>query len=120
MKPDVASYVEREADDELFERAQAGDFCYVLTPRQMGKSSLMVRTAGRLEAQGVRTATIDLSGIGGQDEQMTAEQWYYGIAHTLCRELGLDVDLDDAQVLGEARRLAEVQDPVQAGADQQY
>ncbi|MFB3133099.1 MAG: AAA-like domain-containing protein, partial [Rhodothermales bacterium] len=93
MKPDVASYVEREADDELFERARAGDFCYVLTPRQMGKSSLMVRTAGRLDAQGVRTATIDLSGIGGQDEQMTAEQWYYGIAHTLCLELSLDVDL---------------------------
>ena len=71
MKPDMASYVEREADDELFERAGAGDFCYVLTPRQMGKSSLMVRTAGRLDVQGVRTATLDLSGIGGQDEQMT-------------------------------------------------
>jgi sialate O-acetylesterase len=39
MQPDAPSYIEREADRELFERVLAGDFCYVLTPRQMGKSS---------------------------------------------------------------------------------
>ena len=32
----------------LLQQLQAGEFCYVLTPRQMGKSSLMVRTAQRL------------------------------------------------------------------------
>ncbi|MGH8590726.1 MAG: hypothetical protein ACREXX_15790 [Gammaproteobacteria bacterium] len=37
---------------------------YVLTPRQMGKSSLMARTALRLRRAGVRTAAIDLSGAG--------------------------------------------------------
>ena len=93
LKPDAASYVERQADEELFERVLAGVFCYVLTPRQMGKSSLMARTAARLEAKGHSTAKIDLSGIGGQKKQITADQWYYGIAYRICRELRLNVEL---------------------------
>ena len=47
------SYVKRPADDELLEHLLHGEFCFVLTPRQMGKSSLMLRTADRLENQGV-------------------------------------------------------------------
>ena len=39
---------------------------------------------------------------------------------TLCADrLGRDVELDDAHVLGEARRQAEVHDPVEAGAQQE-
>ena len=55
----------------------AGQFCYVLTPRQMGKSSLMIRTAERLRAEGVRVSIVDLSGLG--THQLTADQWYLGI-----------------------------------------
>ena len=47
LPADVPSYVERAADDELYEDVRAGKFCYVLTTRQMGKSSLMIRTAKR-------------------------------------------------------------------------
>jgi hypothetical protein len=43
LRPDAPSYVERKADTEIHDRLLAGDFCYVLTSRQMGKSSLMVR-----------------------------------------------------------------------------
>ena len=39
LAPDAPSYVERAADRELIERVSAGELCYVLTPRQMGKSS---------------------------------------------------------------------------------
>ena len=35
----------RDADHNLREKLILGHFCYVLTPRQMGKSSLMVQTA---------------------------------------------------------------------------
>ena len=44
---DAPSYVVRRADQELVDALRRGEFCYVLTPRQMGKSSLMVRTAAR-------------------------------------------------------------------------
>jgi hypothetical protein len=43
LRPGTASYVTRPTDDELFHMTLAGEFCFVLTPRQMGKSSLMVR-----------------------------------------------------------------------------
>ena len=42
------SYVKRRADDVLFEKILERKFCYLLTARQMGKSSLMRRTARRL------------------------------------------------------------------------
>lgn len=64
MELDTASYVKRPADDNLLHQVLAGQFCYVLTPRQMGKSSLMVRTIQRLEGTGVKTVKIDLQEIG--------------------------------------------------------
>jgi len=80
------SYVKRPADDELLKHVLAGQFCYVLTPRQMGKSSLMLRTATHLRQQGTRTAIVDLSSIG---TQVTIEEWYLG----LIKRLGLELDL---------------------------
>ena len=38
-------YIQRDADDALMQLCRAGTYAYVLAPRQMGKSSLMVRTA---------------------------------------------------------------------------
>src|SRR3954452_4309257 len=83
LRPDDPSYVERHADRELYNALSAGEFCYVLTPRQMGKSSLMVRTALRLREEGVRVAVLDLTAVG---QNMTAEQWYLGLLATLGRQ----------------------------------
>jgi tetratricopeptide (TPR) repeat protein len=91
LHPDAPSYVKRPADDELFHLVATGKFCYVLTPRQMGKSSLMIRTALRLGEQGVRTAIIDLTKIG---TDVSVEQWYLGLVTRLKVQLGLSVDPD--------------------------
>ena len=76
-------YLPRRADDELLEHCLAGDFTYILTSRQMGKSSLMVRTAERLVGRGVQPVVIDLTEFGAQT---TAEQWYKGFL------LGVQID----------------------------
>jgi hypothetical protein len=85
------SYIERAADRELFECLRAGEFGYVLNSRQMGKSSLCVRTMANLAATGARAALVDLSRIGSQT--VTAEQWYAGILGEIGRGLGLRGDL---------------------------
>src|SRR5919198_5852822 len=72
LRPDAPSYVERQADTDLYDALQQGEFCYVLTSRQMGKSSLMARTAARLRGEGVATASLDLTMVG---QNLTAEQW---------------------------------------------
>ena len=53
LRPDAPSYVERSADVELYDALQQGEFCYILTSRQMGKSSLMVRTVREPVARAV-------------------------------------------------------------------
>jgi formylglycine-generating enzyme required for sulfatase activity/bifunctional DNA-binding transcriptional regulator/antitoxin component of YhaV-PrlF toxin-antitoxin module len=95
LEADAPSYVERPADGELHRSILAGDYCYVLTPRQMGKSSLMTKTAARLHGEGVHVAVVDLSGIGGDAGSMKADQWYYGLANRLLRELKIPLALDD-------------------------
>src|SRR5205085_11806230 len=82
---------ERRADGELFEALARGEFCYVLTSRQMGKSSLMVRAARRLRAEGVQVVVLDLTAMG---ENLTAEQWYEGLLGVVGLRLDLEEDLE--------------------------
>jgi WD40 repeat protein len=91
LRHDAPSYVERQADRDLSEGLLAGEFCYVLTPRQMGKSSLMVRTASKLREQGVNVIALDLTAIG---QNLTPEQWYDGLIARIGRQLRLDEELD--------------------------
>lgn len=78
---DAPSYVERRADASLYDALKQGDFCYVLNSRQMGKSSLLVRTKSRLQQEGFRCTTIDMTNVGS--EHITPTQWYKGIVGEL-------------------------------------
>lgn len=92
LRADAPCYVERQADRDLVHGLLAGEFCYVLTSRQMGKSSLMVRTAQKLREQGVCVVVLDLTAIG---QNVTPEQWYDGLALRLGSQLRLEDELED-------------------------
>lgn len=85
---DSPSYIPRAADSELLAALTRGELCYVLNARQMGKSSLCVRTRQALQANGIRTAFLDLQKFGSS---ATAEQWYRALLEKVGNDLKLRV-----------------------------
>jgi tetratricopeptide (TPR) repeat protein len=104
-------YIPRDADEELLRLCRAGEFCYVLTAHQMGKSSLMVATRERLTTEGIRSVEIDLSRIGTEPLELTAEQWYLGLIDLIVDQLDLEVNYtawwDERAHLGPTQRLSQ-------------
>src|SRR5690349_18755372 len=86
LPQDAPSYIPRQADADLFEGLRRSEFCYILDTRQIGKSSLKVRTMTRLRQEGITVAELDLTRIG---QPQVPEQWYYG----LLLDLGDQLDL---------------------------
>lgn len=90
MRADAQSYVRRDADEQLYTGLVENEFCHVLTARQMGKSSLMLRTAARLRKSGIGVAALDLTGIG---TNLSPEQWYSGLIVQIGDRLNLEDEL---------------------------
>jgi adenylate cyclase len=81
LDSDAPSYVWRKADLTFYQALKAGQFCYVLNSRQMGKSSLRVQAMKQLQKTGAICICIDLTGMGKQD--VTPEKWYAGVVQSL-------------------------------------
>ena len=90
LPADAPTYIVRQADKDIFNALLAREYCYVLNARQMGKSSLRVRTMSKLKARGIACGEIELSGIGSQ--QITAQQWYGGIVREIIDGFELQID----------------------------
>ncbi len=87
LKTSAPSYIRRDADDSLFQHLSDGDFCYVLTSRQVGKSSLVTRVAERLRQEGVAVAYLDLNAFSGSSA--SRDQWYASLISNVGTGLGL-------------------------------
>ena len=92
LPSDAASYIPRRADHDLLAGLSAGEFCYVLNTRQMGKSSLMIRTANHLRLRGDTVAVLDLTAVG---QNLSPAQWYNGLLMSLAEQLHLEDLLED-------------------------
>lgn len=105
LKPDDPSYIERQADINLFEGLQAGKFCYVFNSRQMGKSSLQVRVSKQLANEGFRCVLISLDSFGARG--VTQQRWYYTFIQDLVDKFELPTERLETW-LHESRSLAPV------------
>jgi hypothetical protein len=90
LDPDTDVYIDRSADAELRELTKALEYCNVLTSRQVGKTSLINRTARFLLSSGYRVAVIDVAGNLGSPS--TANEWYLAFVGELSRQIHADLD----------------------------
>lgn len=111
VQPDRRCYLERAADGELIRAIGDGEFCYVLAPPALGKTSLMGHAVRILREQGQAAALVDLTQVGAREPSSDPSRWFYSIAYRIVRELRLKLELQswwqENGILAPEQRLAE-------------
>ncbi|MBP0017894.1 MAG: AAA-like domain-containing protein [Cyanobacteria bacterium SBLK] len=95
------TYVKRSSDEELYQFCRSSHasnrVCSILAPRQMGKTSLMVRIAEQLSNEGSICIQINLQGLGGVRSE---DSFWYTILGEICKQLDdLCLQNDDTVLL---------------------
>lgn len=93
VNPRTGVYIIRPSDDELFQLLERGEYANVLCSRQMGKSSLLMRTKTRLEKRGYAVAAIDVAGYLGSPSD--SNDWYQGLLDEIVGQLRLNVNVSE-------------------------
>jgi len=93
LQPEKHVYITRAEDELLVSWLRSGEFVSVLSPRQMGKSSLMIRAIQKLHEEGRRWVLIDLAAELGTIER--AEDYFCEILRLIAAALELSIDVPD-------------------------
>jgi len=86
-------YIPRPSDDEVFALLKDGEYCNVVSSRQMGKTSLLFLTKLRLDEMGVKSCSIDVGGYLGEVPPENADAWYQDLLQEIADQLGLSLDV---------------------------
>jgi AAA-like domain len=92
LNPHQHLYVKRREDETFLRLLLEHQYVNILTSRQMGKSSLMMRTVHRLQKHGVRWVTIDLASELGSPPDLNT--YYLGLLGKIARSLRIALDLN--------------------------
>lgn len=93
LSEEASTYVVRQADSQLYQGLKAGQFCYLLNCRQMGKSSLRVQTMRRLKKEGIACIAFEMRELCLHE--VTEDEFYGGFVSYLVSEFNLDIDLEN-------------------------
>ena len=93
LPEEAPSYVVRKADFDFYQGLKERMLCYVLNSRQMGKSSLRVKTMAKLKREGFACVAFDMTELCVN--QVTEDEFYSGFVSHLASELNLDIDLQN-------------------------